>query len=284
MPHLKIVPFKRRTALLFSLLFFITTPCRPEKSPVLRAYRVAIIDSYFCSRKFYAKDSLQTRFPLKQAEKGPPCHDKGPLSRAFHGHQVFREITKDLNSPEKFIFYLMNVFQRDGGQSPETWKSAIEFVNTHAIDLVITASGYFRDSSIKQEVLKPPLLAAAGNALGPLSHRPPLFPQTSASPRKYLVGSFLVSPKGGGGGLKDREIYQDPLNMNQNQISFFMTGQIPKHPLSGTSLAVALGAHFFLKHCAPKSVEDCLKTHSIPFSFKGKENMGPQKTFPLARN
>ena len=242
-------------------------------SPV---YRIAIIDAYFCSREFYTQYHLQTQFPLGQTVKSLHCRNTPKLPVAFHGHRVLMEIAKNLKSPQKFMFYLINVFTANGVQNLQTWKQAIQFVNKNTIDLVVSASGYFQDNSLDREILRPPLLAAAGNATGRLAHRPRLFPQTSGSPRKYLVGSFLPSTRTS----KHQEAYYDPLNMNQNQISFFMAGRIVGRELSGSSLAVALAANFFLNHCVPNSIRDCLEKQGIPLQFQGKTPPGRHKTFP----
>ena len=216
-------------------------------------YRVAIIDSYFCPQKFYAGHNLRTQYPLGKRSK-----DCSMSSKAFHGHRLLMEVTRNLRNPSRFEFYLINVFEADGKQNPKTWKQAVEFVNKNAMDLVITASGYFADTSLQDLVLKPPLLAAAGNAVGPLAHRPQLFPQSSASPQKYLVGAFIPIP-----GPTPLQAWPDSLNMHPQQINLFMPGQKKRPGPSGSSLAVALAARFYLNSCAPKSIEICLRERGV---------------------
>ena len=239
-------------------------------------YRVAVIDSYFCPQKFYARHNLRTQFPLGKRSKDCIAQNK-----AFHGHRLMMELTRNLPNPSRFEFFLINVFETNGKQNPKTWRRAVEFVNKNAMDLVITASGYFADRSLQDLVLKPPLLAAAGNAVGALAHRPQLFPQSSASPQKHLVGAFISLSNS-----KPLQVFRDPLNMHSEQISFFMPGKRTGAALSGSSLAVALAARFFLSFCAPQSIESCLRQRGIslelysPSKKQGKKYKDKALTLP----
>ena len=255
-----------------------------KKRPLkITLYRVALIDSFFCSKSYYQTYNLQVAFPLEKSDQKVNCHDSLSLSPAYHGHQVMMEIGNRLISKKNFLFFLINVFNPDGSQNDKKWKEAIKFINHNHIHLVITASGYFRDEKLNGEKFKQTLLAAAGNAVGPLAHRPQLFPQSSKSPHKYLAGSFYLIKKPLYSKHGNLKFLKDPLNMNQNLISFFMPGSLPQSKLSGTSLAVALGASFFLNHCAHDSFEICLKEKSLSFSFEDeKDKKRTHKTFPVS--
>ena len=250
------------------------------------SYRVAIIDSHFCGQKFYSqRHHLRTHFPLekKGGETCAPLPQKTLASRAFHGHQLLLEVTRELPSSKGFEFYLLNVFDKKGEQDPGRWKRAVTFANANAVDLVVTASGYFKGNQLQKEIFQGPLLAAAGNAVGPLAHRPRLFPQSSPSPQKYLVGSFHLPTPRAPGKKPQIQGYSDPLNMNRPQIRIFMPGKLPGRILSGSSLAVALAANFFLRHCAPQlSVEKCLEEKSVFLLLEGGEakNALQHPTFP----
>ena len=279
--------------LLFKVLFlnFLVPSCTFQNNP--KAYRILIVDARFCQSNFYSRHyQLRTFFPLKNKGQAWPCPNPKDLkqasllwSRPLHGHQILTEVTKGLDPSLPFEFYLINVFTQEGRQSPELWKKAVEFANEKSIDLVITATGYFKDQSLEKEIFLVPLLAASGNALGPLAHRPQLFPQSFPSPQKYLVGAFF--PQWPDPQKKDsrQEGYEDLSTMNRRHINLFMPGHTKGSLLSGSSLAVALAANFFLKNCAPlKTLRNCIKEKSSPLNLRenkpgGKVRISLQKTF-----
>ncbi len=230
--------------------------------------KILIIDSFFCSKDWYQKHYPQIEISFIGDEKEHALFCDPPRNRlALHGHYLLLEILEALKN-QNHHFYLANVFTSKGVQNVNKWETAHKFSEKFKPDLLISATGYFKDQKISHLNFSPLSILAAGNLSNGLKLETKIYPQSNNLSNYYIVGSYLTPDKENGKmtSANRHQVFYDTRNLSVDIIDFFMNTGNSKNNIRGSSLATAKAAAFIMNHCSPPT-PSCIEKNKSPIKF-----------------
>lgn len=217
--------------------------------------KIAIVDTGFCSQKSLTKSKNHIVKNVRDMT-GPISYDCKKISEKelktsgrFHGQHVLNEFLSFSPKKIKMTIYPMVVYDKNGNQTSEGWKQAIELIEKEKIDMVLTASGFISEEKVVKD-LPSIWFVPSGRTERSITTKTVLFPQSLApTPNIFVIGDYF---DGG-------QIIYDQALLYQDQIDYYFPAG--NKGFTGTSRAVAEAMAKALQKCFIE--KDIIAAHSL---------------------
>jgi hypothetical protein len=224
-------------------------------NPIHANIKIAIVDTGFCSQQAVKKSKNHIIRPVRDMT-GPLSYDCKKISQKdlktaerFHGQHVLNEFLSFLPNKMKITIYPMVVYDKNGNQTANAWKKAIELIEKEKMDMVLTASGFITDKKVIKE-LPAIWFIPSGRTERSITTKTVLFPQSLApAPNIFVIGDYFDG----------EQIIYDQALMYQDQIDYYFPAGT--RGFSGTSRAVAEAMAKALQKCFIE--KDIIAAHSL---------------------
>lgn len=260
-----------------TLLFFRTGNILAIDTPL----RVHIYDTGYCPHLITPPKNIIILPVVDITQKNNyDCSSTNISGLRFHGQWVLENFIRGIEAKKKIIITPLIIFNKQGLQSLNYWKKALDYSKENGADIIFAAAGI--PLKTKKEMIKAseiklpsaPILLSAGRVSKEISRQFPLFPQFHSDGKKVIIiGSYHQGLKG------KLEHFEDTSLINKEKISYYFPfASDVNTQLKGSSYALSEAANFILKYCQELQLEKCLTEHELEITLKNKNIFSKVKT------
>ena len=212
---------------------------------------LAIIDTGFCKIHHHLHKAI-IEVSFFDAGTGVPalvCPDDYLKLPRFHGENVLNIFQKNVSEKNNYKLHLITVFDKNGLQNIEFWKSALKYIHEHKIDFVISAVGLPTKDTTNTDLSGIWFMSAP--RVGPgIKKTDIVFPQNNfLLENVFLVGTYFKNNMRDSELLYEKHIALYALDLKDTENPHFF----------GTSRAVGLIASKILNICSMTQINEFKK-------------------------